>query len=64
MIRIPKNPTITWERLWNILIDYIDNDLEGGADPDYAREMLQEICTKEELKELGIWNWLDMGDDE
>lgn len=63
MVNIPKNPKTTWERLWNILIDYIDNDLEGGADADYVREMLKEICTEEELKELGLWDWLDMGDD-
>ena len=64
MITIPKNPKIEWLRLWDILIDFIDRELEGGADADFAREILQQTCTEDELKELGIWDWLAMGDEE
>ena len=63
MVNIPKNPKTTWNRLWNILIDYIDHDLEG-ADVSWVKETLQEICTEEELKELGIWEWLGYEEEE
>ena len=42
---------MTVERVKEILINYVDNDLES-ADPDYVKETLEEICTEEELKEL------------
>ena len=48
---------MTFERLRDILISYIDNDLES-AEPGYVREVLTEICDEEELKELDLWDWL------
>lgn len=48
---------MTKERVIEILIDYIDNDLES-ADPGYVIDVLSSICTKEELKELDLWDWL------
>ena len=48
---------MTKERVIEILINYIDNDLET-ADSEYVREVLYGICTNEELKELGIYDWL------
>lgn len=50
-------PNITWQRLWEILIGYVDHDLEN-ADLGYAKEFLMELCSEDELKELGIWDWL------
>ena len=52
-----KNPNVTWHRLWEMLIDYIDHDLED-ADIAYVKESLAEMMSKTELKELGIWDWL------
>ena len=51
-----KDPAITWQRLYEILIDIMDNTM---ADTDLAwdKEMLLGVCTPEELKELGIWEW-------
>lgn len=54
---------MTVERVKEILINYVDNDLES-ADPDYVKETLENICTEEELKELGFWNWFDFEEDE
>lgn len=48
---------MTTERAKEILIKYVDNDLVT-ADPGYVREVLSELCTEEELKELGFWDWL------
>ena len=48
---------MTPERIKEILIGYVDNDLES-ADPDYVREVLYDLCSKEELEELGFWDWL------
>lgn len=48
---------MTKERVIEILIDYIDNDL-AAADPEYVRDVFTDICTTPELKELGIWDWL------
>ena len=45
------------QRVINILIEYIDNDL-SSADPEYVRDTLSNICTTDELKELGLWEWL------
>ena len=47
------------ERVIAILVGYIDNDL-AAADPGYVREVLRDVCgcTDEELKELGIYDWL------
>lgn len=48
---------MTIERLKEILIGYIDNDL-SSAEPGYVRDVLRELCTEQELKELGLWDWL------
>jgi len=48
---------MTKERVTEILIEYIDNDL-NTADPDYVRDVLQGICTTDELKGLGLYDWL------
>lgn len=50
---------MTKERVIGILVDYVDNDL-ASADPGYVREVLRDVCgcTDEELKELGIYEWL------
>lgn len=48
---------MTVERIKEILIGYIDNDLET-ADPEYVRDVLANLCTINELKELGLWDWL------
>lgn len=47
------------ERVIAILVDYIDNDL-AAAEPGYVREVLRDVCgcTDEELKELGVYDWL------
>ena len=49
------------ERLEEILIRYIDNDLDA-ADPSYVREILTNVCgcTAEEIMELGLdYLWPD-----
>lgn len=46
-----------YERLKDILIGYIDNDLES-ADIEYVRDTLTNLCTVKELKDLGLWTWL------
>ena len=48
---------MTVERVKEILMQYVDNDLEG-TETAYVREVLSNICTREELKELGFWDWL------
>lgn len=52
-----EKPTVTWQRLWEILIAYMDHDLES-ADIAYVHEFLPEIMTYDEMKELGIAEWL------
>ena len=54
---------MTKERMISILVDYIDTDL-ASADPGYVREVLRDCCgcTDEELKELGIYEWLGFGE--
>ena len=53
-------------RVVEILVDYIGNDLDS-ADQGYVREVLTDVCgcSKAELKELGVYDWLgfDEGDD-
>ena len=51
------------ERIMDILISYIDNDL-GTADPGYVREVVESICSKEEMKELGLYDWLGFDEEE
>lgn len=60
----PKHP-LTKRRLINILVSYIDTDLES-ADPAYVREVLTDQCgcTDDELKEIGVYDWLGFGGDE
>lgn len=48
---------MTFERLKDILISYVSNDLECTTF-GYVRDVLSGICTNEELKELGFWDWL------
>jgi len=48
---------MTYERVREILIRYIDNDLES-ADPGYVRDVMREICTMDEIKSLGLYEWL------
>ena len=48
---------MTFERLKEILIGFIDNDL-NESEPEWVRETLLDLATPEELKELGIWDWL------
>lgn len=47
------------QRVIEILVSYIDNDL-SSADPGYVRDVLVDSCgcTDDELKELGIYDWL------
>lgn len=54
---------MTKDRVSEILIEYIDNDL-NTADPEYVRETLRDICTNEELKELGLYEWLGFEDED
>ena len=56
---------MTKERVIDILVSYIDNDL-GSAEPGYVREVLRDVCgcTDEELKELDIYDWLGFDYDE
>lgn len=48
---------MTVDRIKSILFDYIDNDL-ASADPGYVRDVVREICTMDEIKELGLYEWL------
>lgn len=48
---------MTVDRLKDILIGYIDQDLES-ADFEYVQDILTNLCTEDELKELGLWTWL------
>ena len=48
---------MTLERAQKIQMQYVDNDL-NSADPDYVREVLYNLCDKDELKELAFWDWL------
>ena len=57
------NGKISAERIKEILVSYIDNDLES-AEPGYVRDVLQELCSKDELKSLGLFDWLGFGNDD
>ena len=50
---------MTVERAKEILTQYIETDLES-ADPGYVREILEELCTEEELEELGFQDWIEL----
>ena len=51
------------DRVVCILASYIDNDLDS-AEPGYVREVLRDVCgcTDNELKELGLYDWLGFGE--
>lgn len=48
---------MTIERLKEILVGYIDKDL-NESEVEWVREVLADLCTQDELKELGLWEWL------
>lgn len=48
---------MTKERVIDILVGYIDNDLET-ADPGYVRDVVSSLCSEDEIKELGLYEWL------
>lgn len=54
---------MTMARVIDILIDYIDNDL-NSSDPEYVRDTLERICSMEEIRELGIYEWLGFNEEE
>lgn len=54
---------MTIERIKEILMAYIDNDL-ASADPGWVRDVLAEICTMKEIKELGLYEWLGFEEEE
>jgi len=53
--RAPYTCAVKADRVADILRAYVNNDAEG-TDPDYIREILQDICgcSDEELKALGL----------
>ena len=53
--------TMTFERLKEILVAYIDKDL-NESEVEWVREVLADLCTQDELKELGLWEWLQFDD--
>ena len=48
---------MTKERVVDIFVQYLDNDL-ATAELGYVREVVRSICTIDEMKELGIYEWL------
>ena len=52
---------MTVERIKEILTDYIDKDL-NESETEWIRETISEICTQDEIKELGLWDWLGFED--
>lgn len=56
---------MTKERIIEILVSYIDNDLES-AEPGYVKDTLRDQCgcSEDELKELGVYEWLGFADEE
>ena len=55
---------INEERLLEILLEYISDDESNACDPWYVLEKLQQICTKEEMEELGFSYLLDLKEEE
>ena len=53
--------TISYERLHQILHDYVMNDFEGAAETEYVRDILLDTCgcTEAEIEELGFGFLLD-----
>ncbi len=58
-----KEKGMTKERLIQVIRDYVGCDIEA-SEPHYVRDVLTDTCgcTKEELKELDLWNWLGFAD--
>ncbi len=58
-----KEEGMSKERLIQVIRDYVGCDIEA-AEPHYVRDVLTDTCgcTKEELKELDLWNWLGFAD--
>ena len=52
---------IGYDRLKQILVDYVMNDFEAAAETEYVRDILMNICgcTEEEMKELGFGFMID-----
>lgn len=46
-----------YKRLIQILQAYVENDYKASGDPDYIRETLGAVATKDEIVELGF-GWL------
>ena len=46
-----------YKRLLTILQAYVENDYQASCNPDYIREALSEVASKEEIIELGF-GWL------
>ena len=51
-------PGISKKRIADILKDYISSDMEC-AEPEYVREVLESICSEEEMNILGISDMLE-----
>ena len=54
---------MTKARLYEILISYIHDDLDY-FDTEVVRDKVEELCTTEEIKELGLYNDLKCDDDD
>lgn len=54
-----KTPTISYERLLQILQDYVNADVAEASELEYIRETLVDTCgcSKDELEELGL-DWI------
>ncbi len=64
IVKIPeKAETVSKERVIQILQDYLNRDLDE-ADPEFVKNTLKDTCgcTVEELKELGLYDWLGFED--
>ena len=52
---------LTLDRMMQIFLDFLDIELEA-ADPEYIRDALLEVMTKEEIEELDLDDWLFYSD--
>ncbi len=61
-----KEDGISKERLIQIIQDYVGNDYEAASEPGYVRDVLTDVCgcDTEELKELGLYDWLGFDEEE
>lgn len=46
-----------YNRLVEIIQDYVSNDFEAAAETAYIRDALEAVATKEEIEELGF-HWV------